>query len=176
MKTVDCNILVSQIAGDHTVTEWLPLIAAVIALVGVGMTVCIQTRNFNRQLKSAHALKIAEMRQAWINNVREAMAVFQSYGINPETDKLKNREFCEAGTRIKLLMNPDDPDYAELISTIDKFDYKDGRTEIYTQFMIDPKYISVCQKILKREWEVLKKEVAVAALPRPATSLDKRTK
>ena len=97
-----------------TWTWAVPLIAATIAFVGVAITILLQWRNFNRQLRSAHALKIAEMRQAWINTLRDAMSKFQSYGVTPSLNHAAEREFYEHGTRIELLMNPNDPDYQVL--------------------------------------------------------------
>ena len=92
----------------------IPLIASSLALVGVSITIVIQWRNFNRQLRSAHALKIAEMRQAWINTLREAMVEFQSYGVTPGLNQHQQREWYAAGTKIELLMNPLDKDFVEL--------------------------------------------------------------
>ena len=93
--------------GNVPTWNWaVPLIASALALLGVTVTIIVQWRNFNKQLQSAHALKIAEMRQAWINDLRQAMATFQSYGVTPDMNHNEQREFYEAGTRIELLMNP----------------------------------------------------------------------
>lgn len=77
------------------------------------LLVAFQT-HFTKQLRSAHALKVAEMRQAWIYNLREAMASSQSHGVTPDLDHTGHREFYEPGTKIELLMNPKDPEYDEL--------------------------------------------------------------
>jgi hypothetical protein len=95
------------------------------------------------------------MRQAWINNLRDAMASFISYKETPDTDPSKNREYWEKAAKIDLLMSPDDPDYDELQTC-----FVDSDLEKST-------YMSVCQRILKREWEVLKREVARAAREEP---------
>src|SRR3569623_1794580 len=92
----------------------IPIIVGLFGFFGVGWTVLTAQRNIKKQLLSAHTLKIAEMRQAWINDLREAMATFQSYGVTPCVDHKNCREFYEAGTKIELMMNPNDPDYAEL--------------------------------------------------------------
>jgi len=94
----------------------IPIVAALIAFFGVGLTLILSWRNANRQLKSAHILKVAEMRQEWINSLRDAMSKFQSYGVTPGVSQATEREFYEYGTRIELLMNPKDPDYAELVT------------------------------------------------------------
>jgi len=137
----------------------IPLIVATLALLGVTITIVIQWRNFNRQLRSAHSLKISEMRQAWINNLRDAMAAFQSYGVTPGLDHHKKREWYEAGTKIELLMNPADPDFEELQQRMYAFF---GATELGDKFSTNPQFVAVCQRILKREWEVLKSEVRAA--------------
>ncbi|MBP6361905.1 MAG: hypothetical protein KA233_00050 [Novosphingobium sp.] len=135
----------------------IPLIAAIIAFAGVAATITVQARYFQKQLKSSHTLKIAEMRQAWINDLRTAMAVFQSYGVTPDSNHNEVREFYETGTRIELLMNPADPDFDELQSAMYEFVGIEDTTE---KFMANPKYIEICQRILKREWEVLKAELS----------------
>lgn len=150
----------AQIVGAIPFWTWaVPLIAATIAFVGVVITLTIQWRNFNKQLKSAHALKVAEMRQAWINNLRDAMSKFQSYGVTPDLNHSAEREFYEYGTRIELLMNPKDPDYPELQSCLYKFL---SATETIEKFSANPRFVEVCQRILKREWETLKREISDA--------------
>ncbi|WP_374313977.1 hypothetical protein [Dongia sp.] len=142
-----------------TWTWAVPLIAAILALCGVTLTIVIQARNFNRQLRATHILKISEMRQEWIKNLREAMATFQSYGVTPDMNHSDKREWYEAGTRIELLMNPADPDFDELHERMYKFL---GAKDPIEKFSANPAYIAVCQRILKREWEVLKAEVQAA--------------
>jgi Flp pilus assembly protein TadB len=53
-----------------------------------------------RQITFNHAAKIAEFRQAWINDLREAMATFQSIGI--PKDSLEEREL----RRIRMRLPP----------------------------------------------------------------------
>ena len=147
----------------QTSTTWtwaIPLIVASLALTGVTVTVVVQWRNFNRQLRSAHALKIAEMRQAWINDLRDAMATFHSYGVTPALDQHGTREWYEAGTRIELLMNSSDADYGELQDRMYAFL---GAENVQDKYTANPLFVEVCQRILKREWEVLKTEVQAAA-------------
>ena len=151
----------SQVALSGPVWAWaIPMIAASLAFIGVIVTVLLQWRNFTKQLRSAHALKVAEMRQAWINNLREAMASFQSYGVTPDLDHTGHREFYEHGTKIELLMNPKDPDYHELQGCLYSFLSADTPAD---KFSANPLYVAVCQRILKREWEVLKREIAAAS-------------
>jgi len=150
-----------QAAGQIAAWTWaIPLIAALIAFTGVMITIILQWRNFKKQIRSAHALKIAEMRQAWINNLRDAMCTFQSYGVTPDLDHNATREFYEHGTRIELMMNPKDPDYDELHSCLYKFLSAATHED---KFASNPQFVEVCQRILKREWDVLKSEIAAAS-------------
>lgn len=134
----------------------IPLIVSIIALFGVMTTLIMQWRNFNKQLRSAHALKISEMRQAWINNLRDAMATFQSFGVTPNLNQLEQREWYEAGTKIELLMNPLDEDYSNLQETM--YAYFNAR-DITEKYLANTPYIQTCQRILKREWETIKIEI-----------------
>lgn len=107
-------------------------------------------------------MKIAEFRQAWINNLRDEMAEFQSYGVHPESNPAQERIFYKLGTKIELLMNPNDPDYPELQQQMYAFlSVSDGDTvDKYSQ---NPKFIELCQRILKREWDRLKRDIQSAS-------------
>ncbi len=106
----------------------------------------------------AGMLKISDFRQAWINSLRDEMAEFQSYGILPNSDPTKEREFYKLGTKIELLMNPDDPDYINLQTQMYGFlsAADGGRLEKYSQ---NSDFVKLCQKILKREWDRLKQDI-----------------
>jgi hypothetical protein len=138
----------------------VPVVASMIALIGVAYSVHIQTRNFRRQIKSAHTLKVAEMRQVWINNLRDSMAKFQSYGVTPSVAQQFEREFYEYGTRIELLMNPNDANYCELKQCMYAYLKAD---DITAKYMANPALVDICQRILKSEWETLKNEISEAA-------------
>jgi hypothetical protein len=138
----------------------IPIIVGLFGLLGVAWTVIMTQRNMRRQLQSSHTLKIAEMRQAWINDLRNTMATFQSYGVTPNLDQKTCREFYETGTKIELMMNPTDPDYAELQRCLYRFLDSDGPREKYSS---NPDFIDVGQRILKREWEVLKRDIQGAS-------------
>lgn len=98
----------------QTIAGVWTLVAALVAFLGVMITVTLQRRNFAKQLRSAHALKIAEMWQEWSNNLRNAMSAFQSFGVTPDLDHRAARQFYGHGTKIELMMNPNDPNYEAL--------------------------------------------------------------
>ena len=53
-------------------------------------------------------------------------------------------------------MNPDDIDYRELQSCMYNFlEAEDDEG----QYAANPEFVAVCQRILKREWEVTKREI-----------------
>ncbi|WP_157374074.1 hypothetical protein [Salipiger sp. CCB-MM3] len=134
----------------------IPLIVSCVALLGVGVTISVQIWNFKRQLRSSHSLKIAEMRQAWINNLRDEMAVFQSHAGMPNMSDTERQNWHRAGTKVELLMNPADPDFNDLKSAMYEFLRKLNPEE---KDAASDKFVTVCQGILKREWELLKSEV-----------------
>ena len=107
-------------------------------------------------------MKIAEFRQAWINNLRDEMAEFQSYGVHPETNPANERLFYKLGTKIELLMNPNDPDYPELQKQMYRFlAVSEGDTiDKYSQ---NAEFVALCQRILKREWDRLKSDIRKAS-------------
>lgn len=136
----------------------IPLISGIGAIVAAIITSMCMIKNANKKRSFDSVLKIAEFRQRWINDLRNAMAEFQSYGALPENDPTKIRDFYLLGTKIELLMNPNDEDYEALHETLEAFYDAGTRTE-NEKFSVDEKYVKICQRILKREWERLKKDV-----------------
>ena len=86
------------------------------------------------------------------------MAEFQSYGVTPGMDPASEKEFYALGTKIELLMNPNDQDYKSLHGHLYGFlGSSKGSTE--DKYRNNAPYIETCQRILKREWERLKNEL-----------------
>lgn len=105
---------------------------------------------------TVRALKLTDHRVAWIQRLRDEMAIFQSWGMTPGVDQTSKREFYEHGTRIELLMNPKDPEYALL----QKLMYQLLSAEhVVDKYAVNEQYVFVCQHILKREWDIAKKEI-----------------
>ena len=75
--------------------------------------------------------------------------------MTPNLDQMQQREFYEHGTRIELLMNPQDQDYATLQALMYRLLIAESMTDKYS---VNAEYVEVCQRILKREWEVAKGE------------------
>jgi hypothetical protein len=102
----------------------------------------------------ASKAKMAEFRQAWINNLRDAMARFMALGVDTKDDTVM--KMVEAAAKIQLFMNKKDERYPRLVQSMKDFSFAiavDDRRYDSTEF------VELCQDILKNEWEVLKKEL-----------------
>lgn len=139
----------------------IPVLAACIA-AGAATYGAWLTRNAQTAgRRLSRDMKIAEFRQAWINELRETMAEFQSFGVVPGADPSRIREFYKAGTKIELLMNPADEDYQRLQDCMYRF-LEVSEKEKLEKYSSNPEYLEVCQRILKREWDRLKNDLASA--------------
>lgn len=146
--------MLSPVSANTPAWTWaVPLIVATVTFIGVMLSMMLQWRNFSRKLQSAHALKMAEMRQQYIHNLREAMAEFLSYASTPTLDQASTREFYEYASRIELMLNPNDEDYMEMIQLLRKFLHAAGGDE---KLDLTVPYVRLCQRILKREWNIAK--------------------
>jgi len=112
--------------------------------------------NARLQAKLTANVKLAEFRQRWIDCLREDMAKFGSLGVTPDLDHNSMQEFYELGTRIELRMNPNDENFAELQDCMYAFL---GAELIEEKFAANPRFVRICQEVLKREWDVLCREV-----------------
>lgn len=127
----------------------------ILTFIGVVVTVVMHHINSNNQIRSSHALKVAEMRQTWINDLRDAMSEFHSYVTTVPDDKDTNsRELYEKSTHIKLLMNPKDKNYVKLERCMEKLHAEKSQNSQASHDLIE-----ICQDILKTEWETLKSEI-----------------
>jgi hypothetical protein len=121
----------------------------------------IALKGINSQIKFQHATKVAEFRQAWINDLRESMALLQSIGVTPNLQQQQEAAFYKAGTKIELLMNRRDERYEALLECMYAFLAAETPEQKYR---CNAPFILICQDILKTEWEVLKKELAAATV------------
>ena len=127
-------------------------VTGVITALITSLFVCYSAKK-RRSIDSV--LKISEFRHQWINDLRETMAEFQSYGVLPNGDPTKKRAFYRLGTKIELLMNRNDEDYEPLHDMLEAF-YDKASAPDTEKFDVDEKYVAICQRILKREWDRLK--------------------
>jgi hypothetical protein len=96
------------------------------------------------------------MRQAWLNSLREEMTTVVALGVAGEVKKGPTEAYSRAGTKIELLMNPADPDYPALKQAMARILGVESGDEVMS---VNDEFVGVSQRILKREWEVLKNEI-----------------
>ena len=100
-------------------------------------------------------VKLADFRQAWIDALRKDMAELYALGVTPGTNHQRTEKFYDLLARIQLRMNSDDKLYPELEECLYDFmnTFKDEK------WGANPKFVNICQKILKSEWDTLKSDV-----------------
>ncbi|WP_299413422.1 hypothetical protein [uncultured Sulfitobacter sp.] len=112
-------------------------------------------RRIERDLERERIL--VEFRQAWINDLRDALVEYCSQVFSSEERDDQWMNLIGATTRIRLLMNPNDPDFAELDGYLSQgiaaFSKDEGISNLSTDIN------DVSQRILKREWDRLKEDL-----------------
>ena len=156
---------ISEWVNSHqllVISVVVPILSVLVATVASWYATRKTLRANKHRMNFEGVMKIAEFRQAWINNLRDEMAEFQSYGVHPEGNPAQERIFYKLGTKIELLMNPNDPDYLELQRQMYEFlSVSNGDTVV--KYSHNPQFIELCQKILKREWDRLKSDMQIAS-------------
>ncbi|WP_146208662.1 hypothetical protein [Azospirillum sp. TSO22-1] len=128
-------------------------------------------------LKKEISLKMAQFRLEWINNLGDQFAIFHSCAIrlgfkpvesgNGEASDVHQQMF-QAATRIELLMNHQDPAFADLKRAMHRIDQlvwarlegrKDLKGAIKEMKELDSNYVELANGILKREWQRTKKHL-----------------
>ncbi len=99
----------------------VPSVSAIVAWFSAWYSTRRALHTEQSKLDFHGTLKISEFRQNWINELRDCISDFQSHGILPDNDPTKDREFYRLGTKIELLMNPNDPDYDKLQGLMYRF-------------------------------------------------------
>lgn len=136
----------------------VPTASAIVAFLSAWYSTRRALRTEQSKLDFQGTLRISEFRQNWINELRDSISDFQSHGVLPDNDPTKDREFYRLGTKIELLMNPNDPDYGKLQDLMYGFLIAaDGDT--VSKYRNNAALVEVSQRILKREWERLKADL-----------------
>lgn len=144
------------------VSVLIPLVSAVVAAASSWYSTRRALSTERTKMVFEGTLRVAEFRQAWINDLRDEMAEFQSHGVLPGHDPTTDRSFYKLGTKIELLMNPRDPDYSQLQSLMYGF-LSAANGDTFAKYGHNEQFVSVCQRILKREWERLKADIGKAS-------------
>jgi hypothetical protein len=147
---------IDSLVANHltlVVSVGVPILTVLITLLVSYLTITANTKAQSRQRKLEHQLKLADFRQAWIDDMRKDLALYTartwSSSLNEGVEAEKERVMVQA--RILMRMNPNDPDYDALVKSIlnPVADPEADRKALY----------QIGQGILKREWERLKADV-----------------
>ncbi len=135
------------------VSVGVPLLTVVLTGLISYITTIANTNAQDRQRSLDHQLKLADFRQAWINDQREDFATYTartwSESLNKGAEAEKERVMAQA--RILMRMNPKDPDYETLLESLGNpvANPNEDRKALF----------EIGQRILKREWERLKTDL-----------------
>ena len=146
------------------------LIAAITGLFASGLTYISTSKRDQR----AARLEIAKYREKWLQTLRNELVEFHRLSVlakhkrpDGNFDRVEGSKLLEKSMKIRLLMNPNDPDYELLkdamgakIGILTKEELDDLQSRLpEPDDTYDHGFSSTSQRILKREWEKLKKEV-----------------
>jgi len=134
------------------------IIASVIAYRGTKSAQRIAKEN----LSMTAELERIKFREKWIQNLREEMSKLGGLATTlDDSDSEHRTAHMQHFVKILLLMNPEDDDYIELQNmAIDLLNYwRDGDQKMNKEDFKPKDYVSVCQRILKREWTRLNLEI-----------------
>jgi len=160
-------------------SEILPALTAispaVLPLIGVFIGAWLTSRATLRSSRNALTgirlqmtlqaeIKLSDFRQAWINILRDCLAELQSIGMTPGKEAQKEQRFYELGTKVELLINNKDEDYEPLQKIMYRLLFSET---IEDKYRCNAEFVEVGQRILKREWEVLKVSLRAAAVQTP---------
>jgi hypothetical protein len=139
-----------------SISQYVPLIAVIAPLyIGV-ITIIFQHNNVRRQIKSAHTLRLFEMRKFRLEQLTQHMAKFQSYGVTPDLEHSIQREWYESGTLVELMVDPESPKILELENAMYEFLNADTNEK---KFKSNAIYISVCRSIINSEMKTIRDNV-----------------
>ncbi|NTV66927.1 MAG: hypothetical protein HGB06_04460 [Chlorobaculum sp.] len=144
-------------------TDWISLIGTILIPIIIGFITYIIAK------KQITNTGITQFRQQWINSLRDTLSLFIArveYTIIQE-DKVKIkeafREMVEAEYKAEMLLNPVEDDHNELVKKmreIRKMVYEDESEVSKIDDKIDDEIdelLSISKRVLKREWNVVKK-------------------
>lgn len=139
------------------------VVAGLLSLITNRSTLSAQ----KRQRFLEKEIKMAEFRQVWINDLRVSFAKFASLDTKVHFDATQPDliEMVEVGSLILMRMNRQDPDYEQVARNVERaIDRttsagRDSPSILEKYKDVEP-IVIVAQRILKREWERLKHDLA----------------
>lgn len=153
------------------VSEYLPLISALTALAAVVVGPTISLRIAKKQIKAS---QVSSNRQAWINRLRDEVAHFTrevkhlpsslaARAIITEQAISRYENLSLKQEIVKLLLNPTEEEHQELMRLMTNASQICLRAINLNKGMAEEMdksaelVVSQCQKILKSEWERVKR-------------------
>ena len=157
-------------------------LAGLLSFLGTVLIFVNQRRRLSQDVELSHRdssqkaqTKLADYRHQWLQELRDLMAAYiahvLAYGLESNyfgrTTELQRDEFTEVirlGTKIQLMMNPQDPSYADLNELVENITgalrHDSNKLSDFDYFAkLDVDWLALSQEILKSEWEVLKADV-----------------
>lgn len=182
LKTATATLEASHNTAGATVTAamiaaTIALLAALLTLLGAMVSAWVARRNTTMQVALQQKLKHAEFRQDWINVLREQMSRFQALAYSKPAEAATSSDVADAMLRVVMQLNPKDRNYEKLTGLM--YDVMNhGRAlagkvsenvtsqstivahvQLPSNPLVDANadFVTVCQDILKTEWDVTKK-------------------
>ena len=143
----------------------------VISLISVGATLCAVIIGPCVTLKVAKRQIISPIRQKWIDELRELMSQFLSESrkvivlsegcglLNADkTDESAFQKLLYIQQKLGLMLNPNEEDHSELVNLVHEIteDVQHGGGNLIDFGNRLGKATTLCQKILKYEWQRIK--------------------
>lgn len=147
------------------------VISAVVAILGqrvsrqnAELAAKIAQKNAELAANLEVAKTLAKSRQEWINILREDMAQFVGLSAKRSRCLISNEEFSgeefarmvALSARIQMRLNPKDEDFDELLGAMSDCSLKKAPAILGKA---TKSFTRISQRLLKREWEALKKEL-----------------
>lgn len=101
-------------------------------------------------------MKLADFRQAWINQLRDCLADLQAFGLVSKYGDDEMLQIYRLSLKVRFLMNKEDPKYPALSNLIDLLT---GNADVNGRIKIVRELVPLTQEILRTEWKVLKRDL-----------------
>ncbi len=125
-------------------------------------------RNARAQNELAARMKLADFRQAWIDQLRDCISELQGHALSRSWDQPPElQELRRLAAKIRLLMSKTDSKYPDLTS---RLEFLLTNANVESRFIYVSEMTPLSQDILKAEWEVLKRDLSYKAPGRTGLS------
>ena len=149
------------------------IVTALAVVVGPMVSWKIAKRQISSSLETSNKGIIGPMRQAWIDKLRELLAEFTSDTLHyweagfDDRKETEYRRLALLETQIQLMLNPNETDHQRLECLMHRMvhDLSTGRGQNSEYPNLHPEMIALSRRILKREWDRVKKPMSTGASP-----------